>query len=229
LLSTAMLAAVLTLSLAGAALAQMATPAAPAGMGPQDVSGAFPNHFHKGTCDNLDPQPAIVLADLHFPDWVIAVMGGTPTDTATTMPNPADFGNAPIPVAVATTEVPQPIADLISGGYALNVHSSQDISVYIACGNVGGVPDERGDLFLGLGELNGSGYSGTAWLHDNGNSTTVVVFLAHTPAQAVIAMGLAAMAAQATPMAGAAASPMAGAATTGGAAATPMAEGTPVV
>ena len=49
---------------------------------------------------------------------------------------------APIPVAVATTDVSQPIADLISGDYAINVHSSQDISIYIACGNVGGVPDE---------------------------------------------------------------------------------------
>src|SRR5262249_37713045 len=33
-------------------------------------------------------------------------------------------------------------------------------------------------LVIGLGELNGSGYSGVAWLHDNGDgSTTVSVFL----------------------------------------------------
>jgi hypothetical protein len=36
------------------------------------------------------------------------------------------------------------------------------------------------DLALGLGELNGSGYSGVAWLHDNGDgTTTVTVFLTH--------------------------------------------------
>ncbi len=36
------------------------------------------------------------------------------------------------------------------------------------------------DLAIGLAELNGSGHSGVAWLHDNGDGTTTVdVVLMH--------------------------------------------------
>jgi hypothetical protein len=87
------------------------------------------------------------------------------------------------------------------------------------------VPDERGDLFIGLAEQNDSGYSGTAWLHDNGGSTTVTVFLNHNAAQDEISSELSSLqAAAATPEASAEAT------ATEEPAATPEAgpEGTPV-
>ncbi len=211
-LSIAAAVAAMTVGLVGAGLAQNATPTA---MGDDAAGGAYPNHFHLGTCDDLNPEPAVPLADLEFPDWVAAMSGEAGMDDSeVVLPEPADFGGAPIPVAVATTEVAVGLAEIIAGGHALNVHDAADPSVYIACGNVGGVPDERGDLFIGLGEDQDSGYSGVAWLHDNGGSTTVVVFLSHPSAQTAIDMGLAAMVAAAatpddaaTPVSGAAATP----------------------
>ena len=212
MLSTAAVATVMTLGLVGAGLAQDATPMA----GETQASAGYPNHLHLGTCDNLDPKPAVTLANLQFPDWVGALTGGAGANMEAALPNPDEFGNAPIPVAVATTEVPMAIADILSGKYGLNVHDATDPSIYIACGNVGGVPDERGDLFIGLAEQNDSGYSGVAWFHDNGSSsTTVVVFLSHPAAQADVAAGLQALvAAQAAATPGmAAATPMAPSAT----------------
>jgi hypothetical protein len=208
-LSVASLAAALTVGLVGAGLAQDATPTA---MGDAPIAGAFANHFHLGTCDNLDPQPAVALADLTFPDWVASMAGEADADDIeVVIPQPEDFGNAPIPVAVATTEVPVALADIVSGGHALNVHNPDDPGIYVACGNVGGIPDERGDLFIGLDPIEDSGFSGVAWLHDNGGSTTVVVFLSHPSAQTAIDMGLAAMTAAALAEEEAAATPMAGA------------------
>lgn len=216
-LFTAAIAVAMTVGIVGAGMAQDATPAADAG-----AAALYPNHLHLGTCDTLDPAPAAALADLRFPDWV-ATLSGESAESDALPPDPASFGGAPVPVAVATTEVPMALADILSGGFGLNVHDAADPSIYIACGNVGGVPDDRGDLFIGLGEQNDSGYSGTAWLHDNGTSTTVVVFLNHPAAQEGISVGLealrtaaAAATSEASPVVPAEATPMA------------PAEGTPV-
>lgn len=215
LITTAAVATALTLGIVGAGHAQDATP-----MAGMEASPGYPNHLHLGTCDNLNPQPAVVLADLEFPAWVNS-LSGEASLAEDAIPDVANFGGAPIPVAVATTEVDVPLADIISGGHGLNVHDAADPSIYIACGNVGGVPDDRGDLFIGLAEQNDSGFSGTAWLHDNGGSTTVTVFLNHNAAQDEITSELSALqAAEATPEATATEEP----------AATPEAapEGTPV-
>lgn len=189
-LAIATLAVMLTSGLAVSGAAQDATPAA-------DAPTGFPNHLHAGTCADLDPAPAVPLADLQFPDWVPSLTGAADASIEVVLPDPADFGNAPIPVAVATTEVAVPLADIVGGGHALNVHNPENLDDYLACGNIGGVADERGDLFVGLNEVEGSGYSGIAWLHDNGVSTTVVVFLSDPAAQASIDTNLAAMAAAA--------------------------------
>jgi hypothetical protein len=127
-----------------------------------------------------------------------------------------DFGNAPIPVAAATTEVNVPLADIVAGKHAVNVESPDpdDPEDSIACANIGGVVDEQGDLFVGLGESNDSGHHGVVWLHDNGTSTTIVVFLAHPDEAVGIETALAALAAAeeeaaATPMATPEATPVA--------------------
>jgi len=159
------------------AAAQDATPTA--GM------GALPNHIHEGTCDNLNPAPLVPLADLVFRTEMAQGGAATPVATADAMATPVGdmamagmLGDA-IPVAVATTEVDLPLEEIIAGGHAINVHSAEDIAVYVACGNIVGTPDEQGNLFIGLGELNESGMSGVAWLLADGDQTTVTVFLAH--------------------------------------------------
>jgi hypothetical protein len=86
-----------------------------------------------------------------------------------------------IPVEVSVTTVQADLNSLVSSDYAINVHESADnIGNYIACGDIGGMM-MGSDLAIGLGELNGSGESGAAWLHDNGDGTTTVsVFLTHS-------------------------------------------------
>src|SRR5215211_1476247 len=70
----------------------------------------------------------------------------------------------------STTNVPLPLADILAAEHAINVHlSPEQPDVYVACGAIGGEPDANGDLFIGLRELNGSGFSVIAWLHDNGD------------------------------------------------------------
>ncbi len=224
LLSTSVIASAMALALVGAGLAQDATPSA----GDNMASAAYPNHLHLGSCDDLDPAPAYPLADLEFPDWVASLSGDESASVEVVLPEPAEFGNAPIPAAVATTELQVPISEIVAGGHALNVHDPADPSRYVACGNIGGVPDSRGDLFVGLGEHEGSGYSGVAWLHDNGGSTTVVVFLTHPAAQPAIAEGLMAMVAEAEAEAAAAATPSESPAATPGMDADAAPEATPV-
>jgi hypothetical protein len=199
LLSTAALAVAMTVGLAGAGFAQDATPTAM----DDDVGVAYPSDLHTGDCDNLSAEPVERLADLLLPDWVAGLTQGDDTDIVV-----EDFGNAPIPVAAATTEVNIPLADIVSGKHAIDVESpnSDDPEDSVACANIGGVVDEQGDLFVGLSETHSSGHYGVVWLHDNGTSTTIVVFLAHPDEAAGVESALAALAAAeeaaaATPMA----------------------------
>jgi hypothetical protein len=188
LLSTAALAAAMTVGLAGVGFAQDATPTA---MG-DDAGLAYPTHLHSGDCDNLSAEPVERLADLLLPEWVGGMTEGEDTGIVA-----EDFGNAPIPVAAATTEVNVPLADIVAGKHAVNVESPNpdDPEDSVACANIGGLVDEHGDLFVGLGETNESGHHGIVWLHDNGTSTTIVVFLAHPEEAAGIETALAALAA----------------------------------
>jgi hypothetical protein len=209
LLSTAALAVAMTVGLAGVGFAQDATPTA----ANDDVGVAYPSDLHSGDCDNLSAEPVERLADLLLPDWVAGIEEGNATDIVA-----ADFGNPPIPVAAATTEVNIPLADIVSGKHAIDVESpnSDDPEDSVACANIGGVVDEHGDLFVGLGEAHGSGHYGVVWLHDNGTSTTIVVFLAHPEAAAGVETALAALAAAeqeaaATPIATPRATPVANA------------------
>ena len=60
--------------------------------------------------------------------------------------------------------------------------SADEIDVYIACGEIGGVVAPDGSLTIGLGEQEDSGYTGIAYLAPgaDGASTDVTVFLAET-------------------------------------------------
>ena len=188
LLSTAALAVAMTVGLAGVGFAQDATPTA---MG-DDAGLAYPTHLHSGDCDNLSAEPVERLADLLLPEWVAGLTEGEDAGIVA-----EDFGNAPIPVAAATTEVNLALADIVAGKHAVNVESPNpdDPEDSVACANIGGVADEHGDLFVGLGESDDSGHHGIVWLHDNGTSTTIVVFLAHPEEAAGIETALAALAA----------------------------------
>jgi hypothetical protein len=188
-LSTAALAAAMTASVAGVGLAQEATPTT---MVDDVAMGALPAHLHQGSCANLGDEPVERLADVQFPAWVGAMLGGDDAAMESEAVVAEDFGNAPVPVAVSTTEVAIPLADIVAGGHAIRVElaAPDDPEDAIACADIGGVVDENGDLFVGIEPVNESGHSGTVWLHDNGASTTIVIFLDHPDAKTEIATAL---------------------------------------
>ncbi len=140
----------------GRGLAQGATPAAG-----NDAIPAHPVHIHEGSCASLDPSPRFPLTDVPGEP---AQDGGAGAEAA-------------IPGAMSVTTLDVPLADLLAGGNAINVHASTDnIESYIACGDVGGAVGD-GNLVIGLREQNGSGYAGVAHLHGAGEETHVTVFL----------------------------------------------------
>ncbi|HEY7031192.1 MAG TPA: hypothetical protein VH482_07700 [Thermomicrobiales bacterium] len=139
------------------------------GVSAQAADASHPAHIHNGTC-------GAGLGDVVYP---LSNVGGPMMNASGTPEASMPMGATDaIPVEVSVTTVQTTLAELTSKPYAINVHESADnIGNYIACGNVGGAV-MGSDLAIGLGELNGSGYSGVAWLHDNGDgSTTVTVFL----------------------------------------------------
>jgi hypothetical protein len=137
----------------------------------QMESESHPAHIHSGTC--------ATLGDVVYP---LNNVGGETNDAAGTPIASMPMGPASaIPTEVSVTTVQTDLNSLVSGEYAINVHESmENIGNYVACGDIGG--NVMGsDLAIGLGELNGSGESGVAWLHDNGDGTTTVyVFLTHS-------------------------------------------------
>jgi hypothetical protein len=72
-----------------------------------------PAHIHKGSCKQLDPNPAYGLQN---------VVGGK-----------------------STTEVDEPLDELQSEDYAINVHKSgADLKTYVSCGDIGSGGGEMG-------------------------------------------------------------------------------------
>ena len=145
---------------------------APTGTSAQNaMMVAHPAHIHSGTCAEL--------GDVVFPLSDVGssmMMNGTPMAGAEMM-----GATDAIPVEVSVTTVAAPLADIVAGGQAINVHeSAENIGNYIACGDIGGTMMGDSDLAIGLGTLNDSGYSGIAHLHDNADgTTTVTVYLTH--------------------------------------------------
>lgn len=176
----------LTASLALTALATIAAPtglvraqdATPAGQmaGMEATAAGMPNHIHNGSCDNLG-DVVFPLSDLIAPSAAAEPATGTPAAAMAT-PMAAMMASG-IPVNAATTKVSMPLDQIVSGGHAIQIHkSAAEITEYVACGNIAGIPTKDGDLFVGLKEQNGSGESGIAWLHPDGADTVVTIFLA---------------------------------------------------
>lgn len=152
--------------LSAALLLSLGVLLAPNGVSAQDMAmAAHPAHIHSGTCAEL--------GDVVFPLSDVSsamMMDGTPMAMGEMM-----GASAAIPVEWSVTTVAAPLADIVSGGHAINIHeSAENIGNYIACGDIGGTMMGTSDLAIGLGALNDSGYSGIATLHDNGDGTTTV-------------------------------------------------------
>lgn len=132
---------------------------------------SHPAHIHKGTCDTL--------GDVVYPlnNLVAPGMEATPIAGSEASPVASPVSGSSAVVAESTTMVKVSLADIISGGHAVNVHESMaNIQNYIACGDVTGTAT-NGQLQIQLKELNGSGFIGQATLKDNGDGTTTVTVL----------------------------------------------------
>jgi plastocyanin len=130
----------------------------------QEADAPHPAHIHSGTCAELGDVVA-PLTDVALPEGE--------------MQGPATA----LPTSISITTVDMPLQEIIDGGHAINVHLSADaIDQYIACGDIGGIVNERenGDgieVAFALAELNGSGHVGTAWLGAMGDQTLVDIEL----------------------------------------------------
>jgi hypothetical protein len=154
----------------GSAFAQSGTPTAPI-----DMTVAHPAHIHNSTCATLG-SIAWPLNDVSAPGMPMTMMG-TPV-AATPMASPVMEASATpmagMVVGESVTTVKVNLADLEKAPFAVNVHESlPKITNYIACGDITGAITDN-SLTIQLNELNNSGVSGTAMLHDNGDGTTTV-------------------------------------------------------
>lgn len=126
--------------------------------------GPHPAHIHVGTCD--------ALGDVVIP---LENVGSVAEEGKFVGPDSAHA------VKFSRTFVDMPLDEIVAGGHAINVHQSdEEIGVYIACGDIGGVITEEGGrshLIIGLGELNDSGHTGVVWLGEDGDQTEVVIQL----------------------------------------------------
>ena len=78
------------------------------------------------------------------------------------------------------TSVPLALETILAANHAIVVReSAQDDAEAIACGEIGGVLGENGDLVIGLRQQNRSGFTGVAYLSPGagGASTDISVFL----------------------------------------------------
>jgi hypothetical protein len=152
-------------------MAQDATPEAGA------AAAGIPNHIHSGTCEELGDVVA-PLAELRFEetDGAMDAMATPMADAATPM---MAMAAGSVPVAVSVTNVEMSLDEILAAPHAFNAHDPNDPSIYIACGNITGTPDEQGNLFVGVAEDSDSGLSGVVWLIDDGTGagTVVTVFL----------------------------------------------------
>lgn len=83
------------------------------------------------------------------------------------------------PVFSSFTNVPLSLDELLGEDHAITVQTSVDDETSIACGDIGGVLTESGDLLVGLREQERSRFAGVAYLNPapDGSSTNISVFL----------------------------------------------------
>jgi hypothetical protein len=120
-----------------------------------------PMEVHAGSCDE--------------PGETIATM--TPLETPE---GEAQGQGAAIEAESSYTTLPIPIESLLEGQTSISVLlSDAEADTVVACGEIGGVPDEGGSLVIKLSERNGSGFTGIAFLAAGDPGTTgASVFLA---------------------------------------------------
>lgn len=123
----------------------------------------MPAHIHAGVCPDVG-DVVVPLNNLTSGDHMMDA-AATPAAEA----SPVTEGES-----TSTTVAELPLADIIAGGHAINIHESvENIDVYTACGDIVGEV-VNSELTIVLNEQNDSGLSGTAVFTDNGDGTTTI-------------------------------------------------------
>jgi len=132
--------------------------------GPERDDAGHPGHIHEGSCDDGE------LGDVVEPLTNAVAPSGEPVGSS-----------AAIPAAVSVATVAMTLSEMLGADHAINFHQSvAEIETYIACGEIGGQLDEAGDLAIGLKDVEGSGFTGVAFLSPSDTDpaeTDVTVFL----------------------------------------------------
>ncbi len=138
----------------------------------QAESPSHPSHIHAGTCDDLDPNPAMPLNN-------IVPIGQSDDDEAS---EPQGVLTAS-QILYAESDDGDQLTwdDMLATAHSINVHESdENIQTYIACGEIGGVvKDDK--LVVALHPMNDSGYTGIAILEKDDDNIDVEVYLAAPP------------------------------------------------
>jgi hypothetical protein len=123
-----------------------------------------PSHIHVGDC--------AMPGDVKAPLLDVGVVG-----------NDAQGAGEHVHVDIGRSTVNLAVADMLADAHTIVVHASKDdMGTFISCGNIGG-HDVDGSFLVGMGPVGDSGYSGIAWLTDNGDGTSdVQVTISHSGA-----------------------------------------------
>jgi hypothetical protein len=123
-----------------------------------------PSHIHAGDC-SMPGDVVVPLSD-------VGVVG-----------NDAQGAEAHVHVDIGRSTVDLALADILAADHSIMVHeSADDMGTILSCGAIGG-HDVDGSFLVGMGPVGDSGFSGIAWLADNGDGTTdVQVTISHSGA-----------------------------------------------
>ncbi|MBA2278130.1 MAG: hypothetical protein H0W06_10240 [Chloroflexia bacterium] len=135
----------------------------------QDEAAAdHPAHIHEGSCADLNPNPLEPLTN---------IIPREPAEDAEEADQEPQGALTAVPVLYSETSVELNLDDILAAPHAINIlESPENAQNYIACGDIGGLIIDDG-LYIGLGELNDSGYNGVALLERDDDKTTVSVYL----------------------------------------------------
>ena len=133
----------------------------------------LPARIYAGVCGQLEAEAAFQLIDIGA-----AGAQGTATPASTT---PVGAASA-IPVRYSTTIVDALLDDLTASDFAIEIRiDADDPATAVVCGDIGGIlgGQEPGtELAIGLAQANTSGFTGVAWLRDEGEQTVINLFIA---------------------------------------------------
>ncbi len=127
-----------------------------------------PAYLQAGTCD----RPGDPIAALAETSDGLQDQPRTDLDAAPVASGPQ------VPAAVSVTDLDLALDELLDAELIVRVVESEaDPETTIACGAIGGEPDEEGNIYLALVGDEGSNVAGVVWLQGDGDATTVTLFL----------------------------------------------------